>query len=500
MALFRKKPQDDGGNGDSSGGGSGGGSDSADFVPQPEKARKWFEHARVAADRYEYEYALTCYANGIKLDPALMSAHEAMYEAGIQYGNRGGKPASSKEVRNIEENNPVSKFAAAEFEWMKDLRNASAALKVLDAAVKANLLEVGNWLASKMLNLIRGAKKVSKSALVKAKDLFAAVGAWDEALIVGEMAMQMDPTDGALAAELKNLSAQRAMDQGGYERAAGQEGGYREMIKDADKQRELEEEESMSGGASVEERNRVRAEKEYETSPASPDVLNRYAQLLKKTGDPQDEQRAYEIYMKGFTDTGEYRFRMAAGDIRIEQMRRKERQLDESMKTSNNGEAVKSQLEKLRAERFAFQADEFKERVDKYPTDRMMKYMYGQVLYELGDFDQAMGGFQSAKDEPKLRVRAGHMLGRCFAAEDWHMEAIGEFREALGAIDAGERERELDIRYDLMVSLMAEAEKEKSTELAREALEICSGIARKDITFRDIRQRRKQIDGLIKSL
>lgn len=499
MALFRKKPPADG-NGGGDGNGASSAGDSGEFTPQPEKARKWFEHAKVANDRYEYDYALTCYANGIKLDPELMSAHEAMYEAAIQYANRGGKPASSKEVRSIEDGGPVAKFAAAEFEWMKDLRNASAALKTLDAAVKANQLEVGNWLASKMLNLIRGAKKVTKSNLVKAKDLFAAVGAWDEALTVGEMAMQMDPTDGALAAELKNLSAQRAMDQGGYERAAGQEGGYREMVKDADRQRELEEAESIGGGASVEQRNLARAQKEYEENPSMPDVLNRYAQLLKKSGEAEDEKRAYDIYMKGFEDTGEYRFRMAAGDIRIDQLRKKERQLQETLKASPNGEAAKAQLEEIRTQRRALQAEELRERVQHYPTDRTLKFMYGQVLYELGDFDQAMGTLQAAKDEPKLRVRAGHMLGKCFAAEDWHMEAIAEYRDALGAIDATERERELDIRYDLMVSLIAEADKERSPELAREALEICSGIARKDITFRDIRNRRKEIDQLIKDI
>ena len=497
MALFGKKKPGDGDNGQPPGGGGG---DASEFTPQPEKARKWFEHGKVAADKYEYEYALTCYANGIKLDPELMSAHEAMYEAAIQYANRSGKPASGKEVRGIEEGGAVAKFAAAEFEWMKDLRNAAAALKVLDTAVKANQQEIGNWLASKMLNLIRGAKKVNKSTLAKAKDLFAAVGAWDEAITVGEMAMQMDPTDGALAAELKNLSAQRAMDQGGYERAAGQEGGYREMIKDADRQRQLEEAESIAGGSTIEQRNLERAQKEYEAHPAVPDVLNRYAQLLKKSGDPDDEQRAYEIYMQGFKDTGEYRFRMAAGDIRIDQFRRRERELSESMKSSRNGEAVQAQLEEVRAQRRALQAEELRERVEKYPTDRQLKYMYGQVMYELGDPAQAMGAFQAAKDEPKLRVRAGYMLGRCFAAEDWHREAIAEYREALDAIDATERDRELDIRYDLMVSLMAEASKERSRELAQEALEICSGIARKDITYRDIRNRRNEIEQLMKDV
>jgi hypothetical protein len=36
--------------------------------------------------------------------------------------------------------------------------------------------------------------------------------------------------------------------------------------------------------------------------------------------------------------------------------------------------------------------------------------------------------------------------------------------------------------------------------MARDALEICSGIARKDITYRDIRAKRREIEELQKSL
>jgi lipopolysaccharide biosynthesis regulator YciM len=122
------------------------------------------------------------------------------------------------------------------------------------------------------------------------------------------------------------------------------------------------------------------------------------------------------------------------------------------------------------------------------------------VLYEQGDTGEAMAHFQKSKDEPKLRVRAGHMLGRCFLADDWYAEAISEFEEALAAIEATDREYELTIRYDLMVALLEAAREEQDADLARQAKNICSDIARKDITYRDIRARRKEVDQLIKEL
>ncbi len=243
---FGKKKPSDGDNGDN-------GKESAPFEPQPEKARKWFEHARAAADTYNYEYALWCYANGIRLDPMTISAHEAMYEAAVQYFNGAGKPASGREVRKIEGPHAIEKFAAAEFAWLKDINNGSLALKFLDAAVKADQWagEIGRWHAPRVLNVLRRQRKPSKSSFLQAKDLFPKLGAWVEAIAAGVDALQLDPADAALEDELKDLTAERAMDQGRYAEAGGEEGGFRKFVKDIDKQRELEEAEAISGGLSM---------------------------------------------------------------------------------------------------------------------------------------------------------------------------------------------------------------------------------------------------------
>jgi tetratricopeptide (TPR) repeat protein len=215
--------------------------------------------------------------------------------------------------------------------------------------------------------------------------------------------------------------------------------------------------------------------------------------------------------MKGFSETGEYRFRMAAGDIRIDQARRQvtetERGIEQAREQAPPGaspdEAVAplaARLTEARKHLLDLQAGEYRQRAEKYPTDRALRFRLGEAEFELGNIADAMACFQSAKDEPKFKVRSGHLLGRCFASESWHVEAIGEYKEALAALDATEKERELAIRYDLMVSLLAHARAENSVDLAREALEICSSIARKDITFRDIRDRRREVDTLLKEL
>ena len=133
-------------------------------------------------------------------------------------------------------------------------------------------------------------------------------------------------------------------------------------------------------------------------------------------------------------------------------------------------------------------------------TNREMKADLGRVEFDLGRYEDAMAAFQAAKDDPKLKVNSAWMLGRCFEKEGWHTEAVGEFREALAALDSTQGEKELEIKYDLMNSLIEQARAEKNAQAARDAAEVCSYILRKNIAFRDIRERRKQVDALVKEI
>ncbi|MBM44531.1 MAG: hypothetical protein CMJ36_05920 [Phycisphaerae bacterium] len=478
MALFnRKKEQaeDDGG-------------DAVEFTPQPEKARKWFEHAKSMADSSNFNSALVYYANGIRLDPGVLSAHEAMIEVALKHHAAGGKKASSKDVKGVDGSHAVEKFAAAELVWLSSYANPSLALKALAAAIDAEQYEFAHMISARVLVLVSRTKKVSRTQVLKVKELATAASNWDIAMSAGQLALQMDPSDGTLDTELKDLSAQRAMSKGGYEEAAGKEGGFRDFVKDMDKQRKLEQDESIAGVGGSEEEVFDRARKAYEESPESPDVLNRYAQLLRKQGTKESLEEARKVYMKGHEALGEYRFRMNAGDIAIGLARDEIEGLEGEERAAAEERLLKLELE------------ENTERVEKYPTDRTLKYQLGDIAFRAGDTSLAMECFQKSKDEPRLRTRSGHLLGRCFATEGWHSEAVDEYRETLANLDPTESGLELEIRYDLMESLIELARREQSAEHAREALEICSGIARKDISYRDIRARRTELDELSREL
>ena len=222
--------------------------------------------------------------------------------------------------------------------------------------------------------------------------------------------------------------------------------------------------------------------------------------MLRAVDTPESVEQAYAIFMKGYEVTGQYRFRAYAGDVRIAQARERIKALKTTLDQGTANSEAATAYEKARGTLLDLQHTEFSERMKEYPTDRKLRQRLGEVIFEMGRYDDAMPCFQEAKDDPQLKVRAGYMLGRSFAGKSWHDVAIQEFKEALQRVEPGDKDTELAIRYDLMVSLMEHAGQERSLEHAREALEICSSIVRRDITYRDIRDCRSQADQLVKEL
>ena len=490
MALFGKKKQDAQ---NDDGGPSG-------FTPQPEKASRWLDQAKHIGDTGNFTYALTCYASAIKLDPGNMDTHLAMFEAAVGHFNGGGMPASRKELKDVDGPGPIDKFAAAELAWMRDVNNHTLALKLLDASIKSDQIEFGQWLAPKILNMIRRSKKPSKSDYVKAKNLFSAVEAWDEAFLAGEAAVKIDPGDANLVQELKQLTAQRAIVSGGYQDAASEKGGFRTAVKDLEEQQRLEDDSSMTGG-SAGERSLANARQDLEEDQTSPEVVQKLGKLLLRKNTPESIEEAHQIYTDGYERLQQYRFRLAAGDIRLNQADERIRDLAKRADADPEDETLRDRLVEARRQHTQFKADEFGERAKKYPTDRSIKFELGNVQFELGDFEGAMANFQDCKDEPKFRVRSAHRLGRCFAEEHWHQEAIAEYRDSLESIDATTRDHELSIKYDMMVSLIALARDTRiPASSPRKRPRSAPSIVRKDIKYRDIRDRRREIDELSKSM
>lgn len=472
------------------------------FVPSPEKAKMFLERADKAQLQSSFDVALFYFANAVKVNPQDIAIHEAMYACAKLFFANSGKPAAGADVKSLDGPTPQDRLAVAELYWMRDLNNIDRALDMLHAAVKADQIGFGAWAGPKVFNLLSVSfrDKPNKKMLLRAKNLFVEVNSWEEAKLCIEQALVIDPSDIQLDREFKQILANRAIVASGFDRTDGGTGNFRENVRDLDKQRAMEEQDALTGSAGSEDRNLARTKVDYEANPTIPDNIQKYCTSLRRMGTPEHEATAYRTYLVAFEALKEYRFRMAAGDIKLMRALRQLNAAEEAAKLAPTDATAQATVARVRKAVLDLQVSEYRERAVNYPTDRSIKAELGRVLFELGEFEDAMACLQIAKEEPKMKVSAAHMLGKCFAVSGWHAEAIGEFKEALAAIDATQAEREQGIKYDLMLSLIALARSEKSGQFARDAAEICSSILRKDISYRDIRQRRKEVDELVKEL
>ena len=470
------------------------------FVPDPEQAKAWFERARQMADSNNYESAFAFFTSGFKLDPRDIAVHKEVLQIATKYYNDGGSQASNKQIKQIDGTTNVDKFVTTLFIWWHDVMNAKHGIKAITAAVNAELNSFGTAMADTIISLAgKDGKSLTHKELKALMELFRSTGAWDQAIKVGQAALAAKPEDAVLERELNELAAERAMTEGGYGQIGEEEGDFRKFVKDIDKQRELEEDESLAGSAGSDERKAARAKKDLDENPDSPDAVATYSKILKKQDTQETIKLAFQVLMHGYKTTKQYRFRMEAADIKLSMASKQLAKMKEQLST-NPSDDLQAKFEAAQLEFKAFQKQEFQERAAKYPTDRTIRFHLGELAIEDGDTNLAMECFQKAKDEPRLRVRAGQELGRCFAAEGWHTEATGEFKESIKALAGGDNDTELSLRYDLMQSLASKAKNDDNIDLAREAMEICSSIARKDISYRDIRECRRTLDELVKEL
>lgn len=484
LALFSKK--DSSKAGESDGGG---------VSRDPRKARPWFERARTVADTRNFDYAIQCFIQGLQHSPDSMSEHEALREVSLKRKVAGGKAPGWRDKSPVKGKSHVEKMLEAEFQFAMDPTAAAQALKMMEEAVaateaeEADLTEVAFWIGGLVIEANRSSKKPSKSTYLRARDLFAGIQAYDKAVEACALAVHMDSENASLIRELRDLQAEATIHQSKLD----EEGDFKKSIKDADKQNALAEDDSIAVSGDRLHQQIARLRKEYEDSPEDTVRLGKLIRALLQTEETQFENEAIKLLESTWESTGQYRFKMQIGDIKMKQFNRALRQLRKKLQDNPSNSELKEQLRSGAVKQVKFELKEFQERVKNYPTDMGLRFQLGRRHLSLHNYDDAIAAFQEAQSDPKHRGAALRFLGEAFAAKGWFDEAIDTFRRGIESHERNDDKLALELRYDLMDALDQKSRKDESIEVAREASEIASEIAQRDINFKDIR---KRIDGL----
>jgi tetratricopeptide (TPR) repeat protein len=503
---FFKKNKDDapasaggssGGSKPPAGGAAEPGGESEGFKRDERKAEKWFHHAQAVAD---HDFAIECYIHGLEHDPDNMRAHEAAHEVARKRKSAGGKSAGLGEKLGGGKG-PVHKFLHAEKIWLKDPDNLGLMITAMQRAVEADeaeqdlrLGEFAYWIGSLILQ--PRAKPATLSQLIEVRELFARVNAFDKAVEACKMILALDPGNGQHLQRLKDLEAEKTMQLGNY--GGGKQGDFRDNIKDADKQRELEQDDAIAKTDQVIDQTITRRRAELEESPDDVDRVSKLVDaLILKESDSTDDE-AMRVLGDTWGKSGQYRFKQRLGDVKIRQFNRQLRVLKPIAEASPPHSEDRKAFQELAGKKLSFELTEFGERAQNYPTDMSVRYELGRRLFASKRFDEAIAAFQQAKSDPKWRAASNEYLGQCYVHQGWLDEAIDTFRQGL---DAGpDEKRRLEMQYFLMDALERAAAKSRDAEQAREALKVGSQVMQANISFKDIRPRMEKIRKLVEEL
>ncbi len=467
----------------------------------PEKARKFFDHARTVQDTENYEYAMQLWLSGMRWDVQAMPPLEAFFNCAANFLN---SPASRKGigkdvVKSVSGPGEVDKYLRSLLEWSLKPTEAALAVRAMESAAKLKTIEQGTWIGRVAFARANAEKnpRRAKELLIKISEQFGALGQFEASVQSAEAALKQDPSDGELAAHIRSLAATATMNKGGYDKP-GQEGAFRQNIRDAAKQRELDDADRISKTDDTVERLLSAAEAEYIKRPHDLPTVENLGKRLLERGKPADEERAYQVYMSGYAASNVFRFRQFAGDIRIRQARRKVAELEKMLAGAPAGqkEMVQRMLDHQNEDFNALEMEEFRLRVENYPTDLGMKFELGKRYFVAGRFDDSIPLFQEAQTDAKIRPQVLNALGQAFHKIHYYDEAVQTFK---GAIEGRELapELSLEVRYNLLLALVEQGKAHKDAHAIREADKLASGIATQQFNYKDIRARRDEIKKLL---
>ncbi len=292
-------------------------------------------------------------------------------------------------------------------------------------------------------------------------------------LILAEL-YRNNPGDNELAQALKNLSAQKTLDEGGYEALADGTGSYRDILKNKEEAVSLEQQARVEKSEDVADR----LIKEYEARMrAEPNNLKLLRSLAELYAEKRDFDRSLGLYqqLKSSELGNDASLDRAIADTIARKYDWQISQLDQNAPDYPDRVAV------LQAEKQDFQLNECKKRVDRFPTDLQIRFEMGQLYFQAGKISEAIGEFQKSQNNPHRRVASMNYLAQCFARRKMYDLAARTLQNAIKEKPVLDDEKK-ELIYHLGSVLESLGRKEEAIEQYKIIYEV-------DIGFKDVSEK-----------
>ncbi|MFM7804664.1 MAG: tetratricopeptide repeat protein, partial [Verrucomicrobiota bacterium] len=270
------------------------------------------------------------------------------------------------------------------------------------------------------------------------------------------------------------LLALRTLREGGYEQLAGGGGSYRDVLRDKEQAKSLEQEHREVKDVDVLSRLIAEQETLRAADPANPRVLRTLGDLCVKKGEFDRAIASYEQLLAA-TSLNDPLILQCLRDARVAQFAAAEKALDATT------EAGRQALEEIRQRREAFLLDDAKRRAEANPSDLLVRFELGELHFKAGRLGEAIAELQKAQNNPNKRIAAMGLLVRAFFQRGMNDMAARKLQEALKEKPVFDDEAK-DLTYHLGIVL-------ETMNRPQEAIEQFKLIYEQDIAYRDVMAR-----------
>ncbi|HEY0008491.1 MAG TPA: tetratricopeptide repeat protein [Tepidisphaeraceae bacterium] len=385
------------------------------------KAQVFFDRGRTVAQAGQFDYAIDMYLEGLKFDPESVLAHSALREISLKRKASGGKDLGMLQKMKLRYGkDDRENMIIAERFLAYDPGNTTRMLELLNYAAAIGAPEASLWIGPILLraNVEGGKPEIGK--FIALKDAYMRLGKWKLATEAAQRALELRPNDMDLQQTVKNLGARQTMFEGGYEGG----GSFRNSIKDMEGQTKLMREDTDVRTVDAMTQQILQAREELKKEPNEPGKINKLVEALVKTELPDQENEAMEVLEDAYKRSGQFRYRLRLGQIKIQQLKRMERSLrEQAAKNPQDVEAVKTYREFL-VSKAEEEYAEYALAAEAYPTDSTLKFEMARRLIQLQRYPEAIPLLQQSVQDPKLRTDATVELGRAFLEAEFYDEAV----------------------------------------------------------------------------
>jgi len=444
----------------------------------PRELRMLFTKGNEAMQRENFDYAIDLFSQVLAKDPAVYDCRKALRTA--QMRKAGGGSGFFKRMLSSAGSSPqlakghmaLSKDPAEALRIAEQILNSeplsSGAHKLVVEAATA--LELPKTAVMSLEILANNSPKDRDVAIKFAKALADSGEVGKAEKILADLYRSF-PADNELGQALKDLSARKTLDEGGYDALADGTGSYRDILKDKDEAVSLEQQNRQVKTEDVAERLINEYEERLKTEPKNLKLLRSLAELCTQK---KEFDRAISFY-------DQIKSSEVGGDASLDRniADTVARKFDHQISLLDpNAPDYADNAAKLQAEKQAYQLAECQKRAERFPTELPIRFELGQLYFQAGKIGEAIQEFQKAQGNPHRRIASLNFLAQCFAKRRMFDSAIRTLQNALKEKQVFDDEKK-DLVYNLGCVFESMGKKDEAIKQFEVIYEV-------DIGYRDV--------------